>query len=190
MNPLSISSFRDELEKIAWFGTFYHGSSPANEESISREGLKASKGGTSVGATGALEKALGVPPIDKYRKNSKGAVHMERSRTNAKMYGMLHRLPDVMRGAKEEIQKSPPVPEGASKLTKIRKGLGRVARGAKHVAKEYLNYNPIAVQGKGLKTKIDWDSGTGVKHFGDIPVSRVSRSKPGILNRVARRLLK
>jgi len=89
------SAFFDEMQKLAWFGTYYHGAPAETEAKILREGLKASMGGKGRGAVtqlgefarqkGGQEGKLLEHMAESFKV--KGRVSMAKSKNLARIYG-------------------------------------------------------------------------------------------------------
>lgn len=153
-----LSGLLDGLEKIGWFGTYYHGTSPEASKSVLKEGLKTSKGGTGAAAVGAdaLEKLeFGSAP---FVERSKGKIHMTPSKTHAKLYQAI---------MNPEIRK--PLPE---------RGWGRLKEVGRRVLKAATD-QPLQIRGVPKEQlSQDLDDAWGVTHDKDIPVSQVQRATP------------
>jgi len=166
-------SFVDELEKISWFGTYYHGTSPEAEKSILQEGLKASHGGKG-GATEALGKAFpGNPFLERFQKETAGKVTMSRSKLLAKTYGLS--------GHRNRI---------AKELALAYKSGGEKAV-VKGLLKELVGHQPLEIAGKSLKglTRDPSHFFLGVQSAKDIPASLVSKATPSRLGKLLTKVL-
>lgn len=166
-------AFVDELEKIAWFGTYYHGTSPKAEKSILREGLKASYGGKGGGAVQTLvEKIVGKHPvIQKFQKETAGKVSVSRSKLLSKIYGLVGHRKEVTRAMMK------------AKL------LGRKAI-AQEALKQLVMHQPLEVSGKALKmTRDPSHFFFGVQTSKDIPASLIRKAEPSRLGRLLTKVL-
>lgn len=172
------------LQKHAWFGTYYHGTTPQAEQSILQEGLQARRGGTG-GAISALEEALGKNPFsEKFRGESAGKVTLSRSKALAKLYGtglsnkeLLGRMFNRATGE-----------SGGALSPTAWRGHGRDLR---NVLRAYVEHQPIQVQGRGLPLTRDPSHAlTAVHSAQDIPLSRIQKAKPSVTGRVLRTLLR
>lgn len=136
--------FFDELEKIAWFGTYYHGTSPSAEKSILREGLKTRHGGT--GAASLLgDIQPDNPSLGKFEKETKGKIALSRSKTLAKIYGGAQdpKLIEGLLEAKKGVQKG-------ARGRSVRELL--TARpGVKKALQAFSGNVPLEISGKELK---------------------------------------
>ncbi len=171
---MDLTAFQDELEKIAWLGTYYHGTSPTAEKSILEGGLKASLGSKGEGAVEQLAKAWGRqhPVVKKFRKETAGKVTMSRSKTLAKIYGLV--------GHRKEVGKA---------LREARRGGGKAV--AQEGLRQLLQHQPLEISGKSLK---------GLKrdpsHFflavqtpKDVPASMIRKAKPSTAGKMLMRVL-
>jgi hypothetical protein len=178
-----LAAFADELQKIAWFGTYYHGTSPAAEKAVLREGLKASKGGVG-GATQAAERAtreFGLsqfqPLVEGFKKETAGRVSMSRSKALAKIYGM-SLTPEIKRKVLAASK------EGKTRAERVRSAL-------KAVGRAYTAYQPLEISGKGL-TGLRRDPShylLGVQTQKDVPAQMIRKAQPSRLGAAARRVL-
>ena len=177
-------AFQDELEKIAWGGTYYHGTSPKVEKRVLQEGLKASKGGSgSTAIADSIRKSLDMPPvpaIEKWKKDTKGRVTMSRSKTVAKMFGLFNDPKAQRRMARDILS--------ASKQPTVRQR----AEMLKVIPRELMNHQPLEIQGKNLKG-LHRDPGMkllAVMSKKDIPAELVRKSSPrGGVRKVLRRAI-
>lgn len=117
-----------KLEKLGWAGTYYHGTTPAAEAKILKEGLKAVMGGK--GGISQVAKLLGDPEID---KRTKGYVYLSKSKLLAKIYALaarkdIHGLaalkflwehqPLIIRGSELALERDPEGPWFAVRTSK------------------------------------------------------------------------
>jgi hypothetical protein len=161
------------LQKLGWFGTYYHGTSPEAERAIlGGEGLRASKAGTGWGES---MKSLFTPQGQKLvQGRDAGRVYLSRSKLFAKGYGALGELrnPETLRTLIDKTKGSPP-------------------QVLQEVGKRLLEHQPLQVQGKGLPVRQGLGiPGVEVYTKGDIPVERISKAKPSRVGKALRALLR
>jgi hypothetical protein len=168
MNPLLANAFVDELEKLSWGGTYYHGAPSAVEEKILQEGLRTSRGGT--GAVHEAVKRFGPdhPLARRFKKNTKQQVSMSRSKNLARIYGTAldpKRRRDFIAALQSGKQSKPGV---RGWLEASRRGIETLQ-----------SYQPLAVEGRGLTLRRDPDHLLlAVQSGKNVPASRISRSTP------------
>ena len=158
--------FAEEMEKLAWRGVYYHGTSPAAEKAILEKGFEASRGGTG-GATSLVESVVGPNALtDKFRRSSEGRVALSRSKTLASLYAMAQ---------------SPEARARVGASVRNPTALGRLRGLASSIRNELPNAQPLEVRGID-EAKLRRDPGhflLAVHHKGDIPASAVQKSTRG-----------
>ena len=175
------SAFFSELEKLAWGGTYYHGTSPTAEKSILQQGLKTSYGGTGTTAgADRINTASGgkmSPIVNNFKKNTQGQVTMSRSKTLAKVYGAVND-PKAQRNL---------INSAASLRSQLRspgspvEKLKAMADAGRTVANEIQKQQPLEIAGKGLSgLRRDPDHLLlGVQSSKNIAPSLIKKSLPG-----------
>jgi hypothetical protein len=163
------------MNKVAWFGTYYHGTSPEAQKKILREGLRADMGGAAHGATAKLM-ASGTPQAKGLlEKAVKGKVTMSKSRLLAKAYGMVGD-PKPVRTARESLAKSKP---------------GAIRGLLKDYVRSFVHNRPVQIRGKGIKLTTDpFMPGVAVQSAKNIPAHRLFTSKPTRLGNLVRKVIK
>jgi len=158
--------FASEMEKLAWRGVYYHGTSPAAEKAILKKGFEASRGGTG-GATSLAESVVGPNALtDKFRRSSEGRVALSRSKTLASLYAMAQ-SPEARARIKASVRNPT--------------ALGRLRGLVSSVRNELPNAQPLEVRGLDeAKLRRDPDHFLlAVQHKGDIPAASVQKSVKG-----------
>ena len=160
------AAFFDELEKIAWGGTYYHGTGTDTGEKILKEGLVPGKRG------GVTTMSQFFPGVAKHELVDAGRTYVTPSKTVAKLYGGVHDAKEVLR---KKIMGGP-IPGNRETV--------------KDVLRASLKHRPLRVSGKGLKLKHGLKMPGLEKYSKDvIPAANVSRSTPTRVGNVLRRVL-
>ena len=166
MTTQRTAAWADELAKLSWGGSYYHGASAPSERSILRSGLKASMGGKGQGAVAQFEDLIGKP-VAGLKRRTKGRVTMSRSKNIARLYGTM-----LDPGRREGIAKALG-PAYAPDSTR-RQRLGSV----RDAAMKFLDYQPLKARGvHGLKRDPDHFF-TAVQSRKDVPSKLISRATP------------
>ena len=171
--------------KLAWLGTYYHGTSPKAEKQIMRQGLRASKGAGRGGASKVLWPLIGahIPPpfgLDMAGGLPKGKISLSRSKGLAKLYGLA--LSPKTSNLLADIARVGRYPGERAELGQRVRALLRHA----------VDYQPLQVSGlKGhTLTRDPGHRVLGVQATKDIPAARISKAAPGRLARLLSRVLR
>lgn len=165
-------AFQDaERVKYAWFGTYYHGTTPEAEKSILQEGFRPELGGKGSGASQELanigERVFGLPSAGNWAtQQTAGKTTLSRSKWLAKMYGGWL---------------DPTTLEASGGLPgKIRAGLRNI-----------ITHQPLEVSGlAGHRLTIDpGEPVLAVQTTKKIPANLVRKSAPDIVERATQRVL-
>jgi len=182
MNAAFQAGAVEAMIKSAWFGTYYHGTSPTAEKAILREGLLTSKGGT--GAVAALKK-LPTPETramaERFRKETLGKVTMSRSKSLAKIYGLAMNPEARERAAKAMMG------AGGQGLAHKLKSVPGMVRGA---AKKFVEHQPLEIKNvSGLKRDPSHLL-LGVQSAKDIPAAAISKARQSRLGKMLLKAIK
>jgi hypothetical protein len=193
------AAFAAELEKIAWGGKYYHGTSPSAEKSIASEGLKAARGGETMKdlSTTYLFRGdmKGKDIADKFVKDTKDRVTMSRSKILAKTYGVAKTEQETGSiSAKMREARMKTIIPGDSKPRRfadrfLRKGKGLLV-GAREAVKQLVEHQPLEIDGRGLH--LTPDSGhrlLGVQHKGDVVPKLIRKAKASRFGKLFARAL-
>ncbi len=159
--------------KESWFGTYYHGTSPASEKAILREGLKANKGGS--GAARAFSEIAVLPEMaNKFNKETAGKVSLSRSKLLSKIYGGML------------------TPDGPGLFESADRGAPGMKDYAKRKIKSIAAHQPFEVS-KLKNVPLVRDPShllLGVQTTHDVPTKMLRKSKPNIIGRNVINILK
>lgn len=164
------------MAKIAWFGTYYHGTSPEAKKKILEQGLRADMGGAAHGATAKIPGSKRI-----MSKAVKDKVTMTPSKTLAKLYGMvgdpvpMNKFRERLRAAMTGRGKDP-------SMLGLVKDLGRL----------FVHNQPLQVRGRGLGgLKIDpFMPGIAMQSTKNIPARLISEARPSVLGKILRKMVK
>jgi hypothetical protein len=81
-----------------------------------------------------------------------------------------------------------PLMQAGKKLTR-EKDVRGAASSLRTAARNFMNYQPLEVQGKGLKFVRDPHEMYGLRHMGDIEASRVAKAAPSRIGNLLRKVL-